>query len=132
VRRAFTRSPHTLVKGRKVGHILQENIMKIIISCALAAALLATSAAAQEADRTSHNPAVKDNAVSKVEDAAEGSNSFTEEQAKGRIAKAGYSHISHLVKDEEGVWRGAAMHKGKRVSIGLDYKGNITTAKAAR
>jgi opacity protein-like surface antigen len=106
--------------------------MKIIISSTLAAALFATAATAQQADQTSHNPAMKDNAVAHVAVAAQGSNSFTEDQAKGRIAKAGYSHISHLVKDENGVWRGAAMRKGKRVNIGLDYKGNVTTRKSAR
>jgi opacity protein-like surface antigen len=132
VRRAVIRSPHDLVKSSKLSHILEENIMKIIISCALAASLFATSAAAQDAQQNSQNPAVKDNAIVKVDVPAEGSNSFTEDQAKGRIAKAGYSHISRLVKDEQGVWRGAAMRKGKRVSIGLDYKGNITIRKSAR
>ncbi len=106
--------------------------MKTMISAALATALFASAASAQTADQTSQNDAVKDNSVAQVAIAAEGSNSFTEDQAKERIATAGYTHISHLVKDEKGVWRGAAMHKGKRVNVGLDYKGNVSTTEPTR
>ena len=33
---------------------------------------------------------------------AAGSNSFTETQAKSRIEAAGYSNVSHLIKDKDG------------------------------
>src|SRR5271155_4708677 len=39
---------------------------------------------------------------------AVGANSFTEAQAKSRIANAGYTDISGLVKDKDGIWRGKA------------------------
>jgi hypothetical protein len=94
---------------------------------AAAAALLTTGAMAQTGHAGSHNPAVKDSAVGHVAAPADGRNSFTEAQARGRMAKAGYSGISKLAKDDNGVWQGTAMHRGKRVHVGLDYKGNVTT-----
>ena len=54
-----------------------------------------------------------------------GSNSFTEAQAKDRIAKRGYSNVSDLQKDNDGVWRGQAQHGGSEVKVWLDYKGNV-------
>ena len=92
-----------------------------------AAALLTTGALAQTGHAGSHNPAVKDNSVGHVAAPAGGRNSFTEMQARGRMAKAGYSGVSTLAKDANGVWRGTAMHGGKKVHVGLDYKGNVTT-----
>jgi len=51
--------------------------------------------------------------------------SFTEGQAKSRIESQGYSNLSPLAKDEEGVWRGKAMKDGKSVDVSLDYQGNV-------
>ncbi|MEG3126008.1 hypothetical protein [Sphingomonas sp. GB1N7] len=101
--------------------------MKNLIISATVAALMATGATAQTAHSGSHNPAVKDSSVGNVVAPAAGRNSFTESQARGRIAKAGYSGISKLAKDDNGVWRGTAMRQGKKVPVGLDYKGNVTT-----
>lgn len=101
--------------------------MKTIITSALAAALFTTGALAQTDHSGSHNPAVKDSSVGHVVAPAEGRNSFTEAQARGRMAKAGYSGVSKLTKDDNGVWQGTATHRGKQVQIGLDYKGNVTT-----
>jgi hypothetical protein len=55
----------------------------------------------------------------------EGQNSFTEDQAKERIADAGYTGLSGLTIDDKGVWHGTAMKDGKPVSVALDYQGNI-------
>ena len=44
-----------------------------------------------------------------------GANSFTEGQAKSRIEASGYSNVSELKKDDNGVWRGQAI-KGRQVS----------------
>ena len=54
-----------------------------------------------------------------------GANSFTEAQAKGRIEEAGYSGVSEITKDENGIWRGHAMKDGKSVVVALDYQGNV-------
>lgn len=55
----------------------------------------------------------------------EGANSFTEDQAKERIAEAGYADVTGLALDDKGVWRGTAMKDGKSVGVALDYQGNI-------
>lgn len=54
-----------------------------------------------------------------------GENSFTEDQAKERIADAGYSDVTGLKLDENGVWRAKAMKDGKSVAVALDFQGNI-------
>ncbi|ANT53283.1 DUF4142 domain-containing protein [Mesorhizobium amorphae] len=54
-----------------------------------------------------------------------GANSFTEDQAKSRIQDAGFSDVSKLAKDDEGIWRGQANKDGKNTSVALDYKGNV-------
>jgi hypothetical protein len=90
------------------------------------AALMATGASAQDAQSGSHNPALKDSKVHSVAAPAKGHSSFTESQAKGRIAKAGYTGIGDLKKNDAGAWEGAATKDGKSVTVTLDYKGNVT------
>jgi len=93
----------------------------LIAAVALA---VAGSASAQMTD-TSSNAAVKSSAPRATAAPAKGHNSFTEGQAKKRLAKAGYS-VSTLTKDVNGVWTGSATKAGKTMTVGLDYKGNIT------
>jgi len=54
-----------------------------------------------------------------------GANSFTEGQAKSHIEEAGYSNVSGLAKDANGIWRGQAQRDGKNVAVALDYQGNV-------
>ncbi|KAA0112448.1 hypothetical protein CIW48_30415 [Methylobacterium sp. P1-11] len=54
-----------------------------------------------------------------------GANSFTEGEVRSRLDKAGFKDVKDLKKDEEGIWRGTAMHDGKSVAVGLDFKGNV-------
>jgi hypothetical protein len=54
-----------------------------------------------------------------------GANSFTEAQARQRIAKAGFDDVQQLKKDDEGIWRGQAKKSGQQVSVALDYRGNV-------
>lgn len=56
---------------------------------------------------------------------AAGANSFTEGQAKSRLEAAGYSNVSGLAKDKDGVWRGKAAKGGKTMNVSLDYQGNV-------
>jgi hypothetical protein len=59
---------------------------------------------------------------------AAGSNSFTEAQAKSRIEAAGYSSVSGLVKDKDGIWRGTATNGGTTgINVALDYQGNVVS-----
>lgn len=99
--------------------------MRRQIIAATLAATMATGAFAQ-AGTGSHNPAVKSAAARTTAAAAKGRNSFTESQAQGRIAKAGYTNVSKLAKNANGVWQGTAMKSGAKVNVALDYKGNVT------
>jgi peptidase YpeB-like protein len=62
-----------------------------------------------------------------VEAPVKGRNSFTEGEAKSRIEKAGYSNVSGLKKDDDGIWRGKASKDGRSVDVSLDYQGNVVT-----
>lgn len=55
-----------------------------------------------------------------------GANSFTESQARSRLMEAGYANVTGLTKDDQGIWRGKAERNGRSVSVGLDYKGNVS------
>ena len=61
----------------------------------------------------------------RVDAPVRGSNSFTEGEAKSRIEAKGFSNVSGLQKDNDGVWRGHATRDGKQVEVGLDYQGNV-------
>jgi len=56
---------------------------------------------------------------------ARGANSFTMGEARSRIEKNGFSDVSGLAKDDQGVWRGKATKGGATASVWLDYKGNV-------
>jgi len=96
--------------------------MKHRITLLALSAALASGAFAQAG---SHNPAVKDPKAMATPVAAKGRNSFTEAQARGRMEKAGYTNVTKLVKNPNGVWQGSATKDGKPVLLGLDYKGNV-------
>ena len=55
-----------------------------------------------------------------------GANSFTEGEARSRLGKAGYTEARDLKKDADGIWRGTAQRGGQSVSVGLDFKGNVS------
>lgn len=78
------------------------------------------------AQQSSQNPAVKDPAPAATTAPAEGSNSFTEDQARSRMEKAGYPGITNLVKNEQGQWVGSTMKGSTQVTVMLDYKGNVS------
>jgi hypothetical protein len=55
-----------------------------------------------------------------------GANSFTESQAKSRLEANGYTAVTGLKKDDNGIWKGMATHSGAQVHVAVDYRGNIT------
>lgn len=90
--------------------------------------LLAGTAVAQTTPATPAvpaNPAVSSPGANNPGAPVPGANSFTESQAKARIAERGYSEVSGLTKDAEGIWRGKAMKDGRSVDVALDYQGNV-------
>ena len=58
---------------------------------------------------------------------AKGANSFTMGEARRRIEKNGFSHVTGLAKDSNGVWHGQADKSGTNMAVWLDYKGNVGT-----
>jgi len=112
----------------------------LLVAAALTTGAAVAQTAAPPADQQS-NPAVKSpqpnsdrpasaatGAASGAGDAAalaEGANSFTEGQARSRLEGAGYSNVTNLTKDDQGIWRGTAQKDGQSVNVGVDFKGNI-------
>jgi hypothetical protein len=107
--------------------------MKRLLIAAAATLLtgaLAAGAMAQNAPPANPNaktPAIATSGGNNPGAPAAGANSFTESEAKSRIEAAGYSGVSGLAKDSDGIWRGKAMKGGTSVSVGLDFQGNVVT-----
>src|SRR5215207_9928388 len=108
--------------------------MRNYLAIAAALAFLAIGAQAQ-----APNPPAKDgpqNSAINAENSSNrqttapvaGRNSYTEGEAKSRIEKMGFSNVSGLKKDDNGVWRGRAMKGGQMVEVSLDYQGNVIQA----
>lgn len=75
------------------------------------------------------NPAMENPSVVQPRGAGQlspGANSFSEGQARDRLTSQGYSDVSQLTNDSQGIWRGTAMSGTKRVRVSVDYKGNIS------
>lgn len=94
---------------------------------AMAAAALSFSPVLAQTQPAPDTPAVVTPDSTNPTAPVEGANSFTEEQAKSRIADAGYTDVSDLKLDDKGFWRGTAMKDGASVSVALDYQGNVTS-----
>lgn len=55
-----------------------------------------------------------------------GSNSFTQDQARGHIENAGYTDVTGLTKTPDGLWIGSAKKDGKTVQVSVDFKGAVS------
>jgi hypothetical protein len=95
----------------------------------LSVAALADGAFAQNAgpraNPNASTPAVANPTTNNPGAPAAGANSFTKSQAKSRIEKAGYTSVSNLAKDKNGIWRGEAYNGTATVPVALDYQGNV-------
>jgi putative membrane protein len=87
-------------------------IRTIAIAAALATSLVALPALAETAATTQTTAALKGNL-------------FTEQQAREHLSHLGYSGISHLTKDENGVWHGSATKDGNTRTVAVDVKGSV-------
>jgi hypothetical protein len=58
---------------------------------------------------------------------AKGANSFSMSQARSRIEDSGFTDVTGLAKDPDGIWRGQANKSGASTPVWLDYKGNVGT-----
>jgi len=110
--------------------------MRTTIAIALALGLASGSALAQApAPKEGPQNSAINTSDSKNRTAAmgpvKGSNSFTEGEAQSRIQDKGFSKVSGLKKDDDGIWRGRAMMGGQQVDVALDYQGNVFQGAAA-
>lgn len=96
--------------------------MKKLLIASLIASVTAVGALAQTST-TSPMPAPKAEADKNAP--LPGANSFTEGQAKSRLEANGYSNVTGLKKDKDGVWKGTATNAGAKVDVSVDYRGNI-------
>ncbi len=95
---------------------------------ALGLAGSAVTASAQQAD-SHNNSMVKHRHHVNNGLPSRGANSFTERQARKHITHAGFTAVSALRKDENGIWRGTAVKDGKQTPVAVDFKGDVTTGQ---
>lgn len=105
--------------------------MKRLLTFCVASVLAASSMAYAQAPAAKSGPG--NNAVNSEQKNSNapvaGRNSFTEGQAKSAIEKAGYTNVSDLKKDDNGVWRGKASKSGSASTVTVDFQGNVNAAK---
>lgn len=58
-------------------------------------------------------------------DLTKGKNPFTEADARKRLETLGFGEVTGLKLDDKGIWRGTAVSKGERTSVGLDAQGDV-------
>jgi hypothetical protein len=106
--------------------------MRNLLVAGVVLAFVAGGAMAQSppAQKGPGNSAINspDSTNRQVTNPVQGHNSFTEGEARSRIEKKGFTAVSQLVKDDNGVWRGRAMKDGKQVDVSLDFEGNVVMA----
>jgi hypothetical protein len=106
---------------------VKHTLVAIILLASVGSSLAQTSA--PPASTSPGMPAVATPSTNNSSAPAAGANSFTEAQARSRIEAAGYSDVSKLEKDKDGVWRGHAAKSGTQSAVGLDYQGNVVSAR---
>ena len=101
----------------------------ILILCASLITATAASAQNPPAQSGPNNNAVNSSGQNNSNAPVAGRNSFTESQAKSRIEEAGYTNVTELKKDDNGIWRGHASKGGSSTQVSVDFQGNVNTAK---
>jgi hypothetical protein len=99
--------------------------MKKIITLATAFTLICSAALAQTSQQGPSNAAVKGMHDNNSSTPVAGADSFTMSQAKSQIEAKGYTHVMHLKKGKDGVWRGTATKDGQSGAVSVDYQGNV-------
>jgi hypothetical protein len=97
------------------------------IALTASAFMLCTSAAFAQApaQQGPQNAAIKGMHENNSSKPVAGANSFTMDEAKSHIEARGFTQVTALKKDADGIWRGKAMKNGASVPVSLDYQGNV-------
>ncbi|MDT6942368.1 PepSY domain-containing protein [Brucella pseudogrignonensis] len=101
--------------------------MKIITLAVASAMAFAPTLAFAQDTKNPKTPAIATPDNNNPTAPVAGKNSFTEEQAKERFEEAGYSHVTELKLTDAGIWEAAAMKGAEKISVQLDYQGNVST-----
>jgi hypothetical protein len=101
----------------------------LFVCIGLLAATTASSAQNPPAQSGPNNNAINSAGENNSNAPVAGRNSFTEGQAKSKIEDAGYTNVTELKKDDNGVWRGKARKSGSATAVSVDFQGNVNTAK---
>jgi hypothetical protein len=131
------RAHSTMLRNKRVIRRLRallkllEKIMNRSLIVAFIGLLAASAASAQNPPAQSgpNNNAVNSSGQNNSDKPVAGRNSFTEGQAKSKIEDAGYTGVTELKKDDNGVWRGKASKGGSATVVSVDFQGNVNTAK---
>jgi hypothetical protein len=97
----------------------------ILILCAVLHSASAASAQTPPAQSAPGNNAVNKSGENNSDKPVAGRNSFTEGQAKSKIEGSGYSNVTDLKKDDNGIWRGKASKNGTESPVSVDFQGNV-------
>jgi hypothetical protein len=114
--------------GRNPRGTAMRNILVATVLVAIAVPAAAQQQQQQQpANRDANTPAINSpNSPPNPAAPVAGANSFTEGQAKSRLETNGFSNVSGLNKDANGVWRGKASKGGQTVDVSVDFQGNVT------
>jgi hypothetical protein len=97
----------------------------LFLFCAAVSAASSAYAQGQPAQSGPNNNAVNTPGQNNSNAPVAGRNSFTEGQAKSKIEEAGYTAVTELKKDDNGVWRGKASKGGSSKAVSVDFEGNV-------
>lgn len=101
---------------------LRLGVASLVLACTIGAVSAQTTTPGTANDAA---PATTANTQQTEKPPLAGANSFTENQARDRIAEAGFKDVKNLKKDTQGVWRGIASKGDTQVNVALDYRGNV-------
>ncbi len=103
---------------------------RLMVLIAAAALVVASTASAQQPAKSGpNNNAVNSPGQNNSNAPVAGRNSFTEAQAKSKIEEAGFTNVTVLKKDENGVWRGKAKKGNAATDVSVDFQGNVNPVK---
>lgn len=84
-----------------------------------------TPSASQAQRPATASPTRTDDVIVAASELEYGANSYTEGQARGRLEEHGFSAITNLRRDDNGLWRATASRSGTASDVAMDFRGRI-------